>query len=123
MAVWSDFVAAIDDPNNRAKLTAVFEWIEREYPQLEARMAWNQPMYTDHGTFIIGFSVAKKHFNFTPEKAVIPLFAADFERAGYIAKAMLVSVPWSAPVDYDLLDRVIAHNIADKADCTTFWRR
>jgi len=36
---------------------------------------------------------------------------------------MLMRLPWNKPVNYDLLKKIIAFNIEDKKDVTTYWRR
>ena len=41
-------------------------------------------MFTDHETFIIGFSVAKQHMSVAPEKAGIRQFSNEIVLAGYI---------------------------------------
>jgi uncharacterized protein YdhG (YjbR/CyaY superfamily) len=48
----------------------------------------------DHGTFVIAFNMSKQHMSFTPEA-----------------------------VYYDLLKRIIEFNIAEKAECITFFRK
>ena len=35
----------------------------------------------------------------------------------------LIRIRWEQPVDYALLERMIAFNREDKADCATFWRK
>jgi uncharacterized protein YdhG (YjbR/CyaY superfamily) len=40
---------------------------------LKEEIKWNQPMFSDHGTFIIGFSIAKEHIAVAPEAVVISL--------------------------------------------------
>lgn len=62
MAFYDDYLAGIDNLEHRQKFAQVLKWVEAHYPNLEGRIAWKQPMFTDHGTFIIGFSVAKAHF-------------------------------------------------------------
>ena len=42
------------------------EWAERTFSGLEPRVAWNQPVFTDHGTFIIGISVSAGHLAVSP---------------------------------------------------------
>lgn len=46
----------------RKVLEPLFEHILTEFPDLQTRIAWNQPMFTDHGTFILGISSSKKQF-------------------------------------------------------------
>lgn len=69
MDTFTDYLASIADQGRRDILAGVFNRISEKFPDLEAKIAWNQPMFTDHGTFIIGFSAAKHHFAISPEKA------------------------------------------------------
>ena len=121
--VLAEFLARIDDPQHRARTEEVLDWVGKTFAHLVPRIAWNQPMFTDHGTFIIGFSVAKHHMAVAPERAAIVRFSDEITQAGYEHSKELVRIPWSQPVDYTLLERMIAFNIADKADCPTFWRK
>ncbi|MGR3742321.1 iron chaperone [Companilactobacillus sp. DQM5] len=66
---FNEYLLTIDNKEHLEKIANVLKWIHKEFPQLKPRIAWNQPMYTDHGTFIIGFSVAKNHFSVSAEKA------------------------------------------------------
>ena len=123
MKVFEDFLAHIDNPQHRARTEEVLDWVTQKFPNLETRIAWNQPMFTDHGTFIIGFSVSKNHLAVAPEKAGIARFSEEILRAGYDHTKELVRIRWDGPVDYPLLERMIEFNILDKAECTTFWRK
>jgi len=98
-------------------------WVLKRFPQLVPRIAWNQPMFTDHGTFIIGFSVAKHHLAVSPEKAGIDHFSDEIRQAGYEHSKMLMRLPWDRPVDFSLLEKMIEFNIADKAGSKLFWRK
>ncbi len=59
MNIFTDYLASISDDQHRAKLADVLGWVSRKFPGLEPKIAWNQPMFTDHGTFIIGFEHSK----------------------------------------------------------------
>ena len=87
------------------------------------KIAWNQPMFTDHDTYIIGFSVAKQHLAVAPERAGINHFSDEIVQAGYGHTKQLVRIQWNSPVDFSLLEKMIEFNILDKADCSTFWRK
>ena len=117
------FLDDIADPSQRERTEEVLNWIANKYPKLSQRIAWNQPMFTDHGTFIIGFSISKLHLACTPEMAGIMHFSEDIKNAGYEHSMMLVKFPWKKAVDYDLLAKMIEFNITDKADVQTFWRK
>lgn len=123
MEVFAEFLVNITDPHHRERTEEVLNWVAKTYPNLMPKMAWNQPMFTDHGTFIIGFSVAKHHLAVAPEKAGIDRFSAEIVQVGYDHTKQLVRIPWDSPVDFALLERMIEFNITDKADCSTFWRK
>lgn len=80
-------------------------------------------MFTDHGTFIIRFSVAEHHFSVAPEGKVIDHFSADLVQAGYDHGKKMFRMNKSLPVDYPLLKKINEFNIEDKADCSTFLRK
>jgi uncharacterized protein YdhG (YjbR/CyaY superfamily) len=123
MEVFAEFLGRIDNPLHRDRTEEVLTWVAEKFPNLEPKIAWNQPMFTDHGTFIIGFSVAKPHLAIAPEKGGIIRFADDIVQAGYDHTKELVRIKWNSPVDYSFLEKMIAFNVADKADCSTFWRK
>ena len=123
MKVFEEYISQIGNPENRARLEEVLNWVAEKFPNLATRIAWNQPMFTDHGTFIIGFSVSKHHMAVAPERAGIQRFSGEILEAGYEHTKELIRFPWDRPVDYELLERIITFNILDKLDCTTFWRK
>ncbi|MGG1595511.1 iron chaperone [Terribacillus saccharophilus] len=123
MKAFADYLDQIDNPQHRERTEEVLKWVAEKYPNMEQKIAWNQPMFTDHGTFIIGFSIAKQHLAVAPEKAGIDHFSDDIAQAGYDHTKQLVRIKWDGPVDYSLLGRMIEFNIMEKEDCTTFWRK
>ncbi|KAF4326006.1 hypothetical protein G195_000270 [Phytophthora kernoviae 00238/432] len=123
MEVFAEYLARIDNLGHRDRTEEVLAWIIKKYPNLVPKIAWNQPMFTDHGTFIIGFSVSKHHLAVAPEKAGINHFSDEIEKAGYDHTKELVRIRWDGPVDFSLLGKMIEFNITEKADCSTFWRR
>lgn len=123
MDILAPYLDRIQDPEHRAEFGEVMAWVMATFPQLEPRIAWNQPMFTAHGTFIIGFSVASKHFSVSIELGGIEHFRDAIDRAGYSQTPMLFRVPFGTPVNYDLLRSMIEFNLADKAEITTFWRK
>jgi len=120
---FKEYLDAIPNPSQRERTEEVLEWIHKKYPELQMRIAWNQPMFTDHGTFIIGFSISSKHLACAPEMVGMKHFSEDIKKAGYEQTMMLMKFPWNKPVDYELLGRMIEFNIIEKADCQTFWRK
>ena len=77
-------------------------------------------MFTDHDTFIIGFSVAKLHLAVAPEREGINHFSDEIVQVGYDHTKQLMRIQWNSPVDFSLLEKMIEFNIFEKADCSNF---
>lgn len=122
MGIFDEFVEKIENPLQRERTEEILNWVSEQYPNLVPEVKWNQPMFTDHGTFIIAFSVAKHHLAVSPEKAGIDQFSNNIVKAGYSHTNQLFRIPWNKPVDFPLLKAMIEFNMMDKADCSTFWR-
>ncbi|NGZ74525.1 iron chaperone [Saccharibacillus alkalitolerans] len=123
MENFAEYLDKIDDPLQKERTETVLNWVHETFPGLGRKVAWNQPMFTDHETFIIAFSTAKAHMSVAPETAAIERFAARIVQAGYSHTNQLFRIPWKASVDYELLRDIVAFNIEDKTDCQTFWRK
>jgi uncharacterized protein len=123
MEVFAEYLAGIENPQHRSRMEEVLGWVMGKFPHLRPRIAWNQPVFTDHGTYIIGFSAAKHHLAVAPERAGIVHFADTIVQAGYDYSQQLVRIPWDRPVDYLLLEQMISFNIQDKAEYSAFWRK
>lgn len=122
MEIFSEFLAKIDNPEHRERTEEVLSWVKNKFPNLEPVIKWNQPMFTDHGTYIIGFSVSKKHLAVASESITVSHVEDDIVKAGYDYTKEIIRIPWNSHVDYQLLIKMIEFNIWDKKDCKTFWR-
>lgn len=123
MEVFEEYLSFIADPQQRIRTEEIFTWIIEKFPTLIPKIAWNQPMFTDHDTFIIGFSIAKQHLAIAPERAGIIHFSDEILQAGVEHTNQLVKFRWDSPIDFELLKKIIEFNITEKKDCTTFWRK
>jgi len=103
-------------------MESILNYIKKTFSQLKEEIKWNEPMFTDHGTFIIAFSIAKGHIAVAPEPAAIKHFEKEIEKAGYSYTNQLFRIKWKDKVDYDLLSSIVAYNIEDKKDTVKFWR-
>ena len=117
-----EFLATIPNDNNRTRMVEVLDWVAQHYPELELRIAWNQPMFTHHGTYIIGFSAASKHMAMAPERATMIRFEPVMRERGTDFSKKFARQPWDEPFDYELLHAFIQHQLAEKHDVTSFWR-
>lgn len=117
-----EFLATIPDDDSRERMVDVLVWVGLTYPELKLRIAWNQPMFTHHGTYIIGFSAASKHMAVAPERATMIRFEPVMRERGTGFGKKFARQPWDKPFDYELLDAFIQHQLAEKQDITSFWR-
>lgn len=117
-----EYLETIPNDDNRARMVEVLDWVAQHYPELELRIAWNQPMFTHHGTYIIGFSAASMHVAMAPERATMIRFEPVMRERGTDFSKMFARQPWNKPFDYELLDAFIQHQLAEKQDITSFWR-
>lgn len=123
MEVFESYLLKITNMEQRARMDEILNWVSEKFPGLEAKVAWNQPMFTDHGTFIIGFSVSKQHISISPEKYGIDHFSAAIIEAGYGHSSNLFRIKWGDEVDFLLLGEMIAFAMERKLDCSGFWMR
>lgn len=123
MDVFDDYLARIENPQHRSRMEEVLRWVSLQFPNLAPKIAWNQPIFTDHGTFIIGFSVSQNHLAVAPERVGISHFSDEIVKAGYDHTKELVRIPWDKPLNLSLLENIIIFNITDKINCSTFWRK
>ncbi|WP_225723605.1 MULTISPECIES: iron chaperone [Corynebacterium] len=119
---FSPVLEKISTAEHRQQALELLHWIHSTFPDLGVCIAWNQPMFTDHGRYIIGFSYAAKHLSVAPEQVGIAKFEEALKELGVSYTANLFRVPWGAEPPYDLLRRMIEFNIEDKKSATGFWR-
>ena len=122
LIVFKEYLNAIENEVNRKSFQEVLEFVINEFPQLETDIKWNQPMFMDHGTYIIAFNVTKNHINIAPEKAGMIFFDDLIKSRDVGFTMMFVQMKWTKPNDYDLLKQLITYNIIEKKDTTSFWR-
>ena len=118
-----EFLKTIEEEGNRVVFKSVLDWVSGEFPQLALVFKWNQPMFTDHGTFIIGFSASKKHMAIAPERACMIKFESELARRQINCSKELMRFDWGKAIDFELLKQMIGFNMEDKANCEGFWRK
>lgn len=121
MSPFSEYLAKIDNPAHRDQLASVLDWVSTTYPQLVGQIKWNRPMFTDHGTFIISFTAASKHFTVGPEPQVFAAVLPKLEQLGLEHGKKTFQIPFDAPVPTDLLATIIEQTMTLKQDVSSFW--
>ena len=123
MKNFEEFLETIKNNDQQERVREVLNWVKKEFIDLLPQIKYNQPVFTDHNTFIIGFSVSKNHLAVAPEQKAINNFSKDIVKSGYEHTVNLIKIPWKCDVDYKLLEDIINFNIVDKKDIKTFWRK
>ena len=103
----AEFLRAIPNEDNHARMVEVPDWTSYNFPELELRIARNQPMFTHHGTYIIGLSAASKHVAMTPERATLIHFEPVMRERSTDFGTTLTRQRWNKPFDYELFDAFI----------------
>lgn len=62
-----EFLDSIDELEKRKRMEDILNHIKKKFPQLKGEIKWNQPMFSDHGAFIVAISIAKGHIAVAPE--------------------------------------------------------
>lgn len=106
---------------NRLVYKEILDWVQTTFPALHIEMKWNQPMFINHGTFIISFTASKKHISVAPEKVFLEEFLDEIVSAGYSHSKMIFRIKYTDQVDYVLLKRIIERIIDSKKDYDKFW--
>lgn len=115
------FIAKINDKSKEVKFKEMIDWIKKNYPELILEIKWNQPMFIENGTYIIGFSISKKHIALGLESFAIEELTESIKNAGFTHSKMIVQIPWEKPIDYQLLELIITHVRTRKSGVTSFW--
>jgi uncharacterized protein YdhG (YjbR/CyaY superfamily) len=50
MEAFEEFLARIKNPQHLARTEEVLGWVTKKFPSLMPKIAWKQPMFTDHDT-------------------------------------------------------------------------
>ena len=122
LGIFEEFLLKIDDVEKQKRIRDILSWVEDTF-SLDKKVGWNQPMFTDHGTFIIGFSIAKHHISIAPESKTIAKYSQEIINNGYTHTVEIFRIKWDQDVNYDLLNKLIQFNIEDKKDYNAFWRK
>ena len=122
MGDFKEYLDAIDDADQQDKINQILTWIQENYPELETRIKWNQPMFLHEGTYIIGFSYSKHHIAVAPETKAIKKFKDYIEETGFSYTDNIIKIRWEDSIPYNLIEELIEYNIEDKKGYEKFWR-
>jgi len=106
---YDDYLAHLDDAK-RATISAIFDFIAAEFPQLTRVIAWNQPMVKNGDDYIFGVSAASKHLLISPYNAdVLAELAPQWSGYTVLKKTIRIPVDWR--IDTALLRAMITRSL------------
>lgn len=123
MNEFSNFLELIIDIEKKNKIEALLTWVNDNFSYLTPKIAWNQPIFLDHGTFIIGFSYSAKHISIAIEIPHLERFKNSILQNGYKCSKALFYIGWNEMINFSLLKEIIQYIIFDKKDCNSFWQK
>lgn len=111
-----DYLASLDSTKKRT-LASVIDFVLGEFPELEAKIAWNVPQVHRKGQYVFGVSAAKHHLALSPWSAqVIEDFRNRLEQEGYVVLKNLFQIPDDWEVDAALLADLVEARLAEVED-------
>lgn len=77
----NEYVASLTDPQ-RAQIETLISIISDTFDDLDLQIAYNQPMFTHAGSYVVGLSASARHVSLNPFSAeVVAAFADQFPTA------------------------------------------
>lgn len=80
METFEEYLLAIENEGQRAQLKNVLEWITNRFPDLETRMAWNQPCSLTMVPLLLDSAYPNSIFRCCQKPRLIDKFAAEIEK-------------------------------------------
>ncbi len=106
-----DFLASLDATKART-LGSVINFILAEFPELEAKIAWNVPQIHRSGKYVAGVAAFKNHLSFAPwSPRVIESFKPRLGE--YVVKSNLFQIPVDWKIDRKLLKDLVRARLAE----------
>ncbi len=108
------YLATLPD-DRRAAVQRLRETVAAAAPEATETIAYDMPAFRSHGgQFLVSFASYKRHYSLFPaNEAVVNALGDDI--APYLSGKGTIQFPASAPIPYDLVDRVVRIRVAENA--------
>ena len=108
------YFASLDDTKSHTMRT-IFASLQKDFPDLELVIAWNQPMLKHGATYVFGASAGKNHILIAPwDPAILTSLASRL--VDYEVNKKTVRVPADWKVDKKLLCDLVAPRLENRPD-------
>jgi uncharacterized protein YdhG (YjbR/CyaY superfamily) len=105
------YLASVDSTKAKT-LAAIIAHVLGEFPELEARIAWNVPHIHWNGKYVVGLAAYKKHLTFSPWSVfVMEDFKARLDNYVVFKNCFQLPVDWE--LDHELLTDLVRARLAE----------
>ena len=84
------------------------EAIKEVAPNATEKLSCKIPTYWDQVN-LVQFAVNKNHLGFYPFEEAVAFFANQITEAGYTYNKGCIQIPWSKPIDYNLIKQIVIY--------------
>ncbi|QBO36841.1 hypothetical protein EQG49_10505 [Periweissella cryptocerci] len=112
MNIFNDYLAAITNSEQKARLNEALTLTAQIDAQLEPRLENAMPAFFIGDKPIIFFAVTKKHFDVYPTLMTLDQFDEEITSNAYPTANGAILIKWDKPVDWSMLTEIIKFNIA-----------
>jgi uncharacterized protein YdhG (YjbR/CyaY superfamily) len=105
------YLASLDE-TKRKTMSELIDLITSEFPELEAKIAWNLPMIHTKGKYIVGLAAYKDHISFSPwSTAILESFTTRL--SDYVTTKNLFKIPVDWQIDVSLVRDLVSARLAE----------
>jgi uncharacterized protein YdhG (YjbR/CyaY superfamily) len=111
LASVEDYLASVDSTKANT-LTSIIAFVLAEFPELEAKIAWNVPHIHRDGQYVVGLAAYKKHITFSPWSVFV---MDDFRPrlATFTVMKNCFQLPLDWELDRDLVQALVRARLAE----------
>lgn len=105
------YLASVD-PTKAKTLRSIIDFILTEFPELEAKIAWNVPTIHRKGKYVVGLAAYKQHLTYSPWSLfVMEDFKARLRQFVVLKNCFQLPVDWE--IDRELLKDLTRGRLAE----------
>lgn len=106
-----DYLASLDATKAKT-IRSIIDFILAEFPQLQAKIAWNVPTIHRDGKYVVGICAYKRHLTFSPWSLFV---MGDFNArlANYVVMKNCFHLPVDWEIDTELVADLVRARLAE----------
>jgi uncharacterized protein YdhG (YjbR/CyaY superfamily) len=106
-----EYLASLD-PTKERTIRSIIDLILTEFPELESKIAWNEPQIHRNGKYVVGIVAYKHHLTFAPWSVnVIDNFKVRLGKYVLFKNCFQIPVDWE--IDRELVKDLVRARLAE----------